>query len=222
MTISEVHGLRGQNRVTEAYEAARQVYSVDKSPAASEMMFGAAVDMLKLNVAEGRMDEARRIGLALQRLFLRMDEQREDMREALAACQELLSVEKEKETSEDDVPNHLKMGAWGENLAAAYLRDKGYVVMERDWHSGHRDIDIIARQNECVVFVEVKTRRDDYFIQPEQAVNYQKLKNLQRSINHYLKYRRIDNPWRFDIISIIGDKDDMTPKIHHMENVPLY
>lgn len=64
---------------------------------------------------------------------------------------------------------HNDMGKWGENVAADYLRRNGYVIRERDWRSGKRDIDIIAVTPDgiTVVFVEVKTRLPDSVISPE-------------------------------------------------------
>ncbi|MBR0274834.1 MAG: YraN family protein [Prevotella sp.] len=113
------------------------------------------------------------------------------------------------------------MGIWGEELVVAYLREKGYVIMERDWHSGHRDIDIIARKDDCVVFVEVKTRRNAFFAAPETAVNYQKQRNLRRAINHYVKYRHIDSRFQFDIITVVGQPGDEHPDIQHLEDVDI-
>ena len=49
---------------------------------------------------------------------------------------------------------HNELGQWGENLAAEYLCSKGYVIIDRDWRSGHRDLDIIAEDGDVVVFVE--------------------------------------------------------------------
>ena len=75
----------------------------------------------------------------------------------------------------EDGPAHLQTDVWDEELAAAYLREKGYVILERDWHSGYRDIDIIAQKDCTIVFVEVKTRSSSDFLDPITAVNRQKL-----------------------------------------------
>ena len=75
----------------------------------------------------------------------------------------------------------------GEIVAEEHLRAKGYAIIERDWHSGHKDIDIIAKQGAEYVFIEVKTRTSNDFMAPEQAVNTQKLRNLRIAINHYIK-----------------------------------
>ena len=66
---------------------------------------------------------------------------------------------------------HNELGKWGEDLASDYLEQKGYTIMERDWKSGRRDIDIIARDGNIVVFVEVKTRRSSVFGEPEEAID---------------------------------------------------
>ena len=116
---------------------------------------------------------------------------------------------------------HNEMGRWGEEVAACYLIRKGYTIVERDWKSGHRDIDIIAvDENRTVVFVEVKTRRNRLFGEPEESVDYRKLRNLKAAINHYVKYRRIDNEIRFDIITVVGTIGS-EPEIDHLIDVPL-
>lgn len=113
-----------------------------------------------------------------------------------------------------------EFGHWGEEVAADYLESKGYRILERDWRSGHRDIDIVARNVDSVVFVEVKTRRTNDFGEPYEAVNYQKKRNLLSAINHYIKYKSLDLHTRFDIISIVA-QDMSKPEIQHFEDVRL-
>ena len=103
---------------------------------------------------------------------------------------------------------HNDLGKWGEDLAADYLQRKGYMILERDWKSGHRDL---------VVFVEVKTRRNRIFGDPVDAVGYQKIRNLQQAANHYVKYRCINRDIRFDIVCITGTADSETD-IEHIED----
>ena len=112
---------------------------------------------------------------------------------------------------------HNDLGKWGERLAADYLQGRGYVIMERDWKSGHRDIDIIAQDGDTIVFVEVKTRRNNDFTDPVDAVGYQKIRNLQQAANHYVKYSHIDGDIRFDIISIVGTPDSHA-EIEHIKD----
>ena len=115
---------------------------------------------------------------------------------------------------------HNDTGKWGEDLAAKYLEEKGYTIVERDWKSGRRDIDIIALDDDVVVFVEVKTRRNRLFGDPEESVDYHKLQNLQQAISHYLKFRNIRQDIRFDIISVVGTIGS-EPDIQHIQNVAL-
>ena len=115
---------------------------------------------------------------------------------------------------------HNDTGKWGEDLAVAYLEKKGYTIVERDWKSGRRDIDIIALDDDVVVFVEVKTRRNRLFGDPEESVDYHKLQNLQQAISHYVKFKHIRQEIRFDIISIVGTVGT-DPDIQHIQDVTL-
>lgn len=116
---------------------------------------------------------------------------------------------------------HNELGKWGEDKASEFLQRNGYKIIERDWKSGRRDIDIIATDGKDVIFVEVKTRRNRLFGNPEEAVDYRKLQSLRLAINHYIKYRRINFNVRFDIISVVG-MIGQEPEINHIIGVPLY
>jgi putative endonuclease len=116
---------------------------------------------------------------------------------------------------------HNELGKWGEDQAAAFLEHHGYRIIERDWKSGRRDIDIIATDGNEVVFVEVKTRRNRLYGEPEEAVDYHKLQSLRIAINHYIQYHRINSEVRFDIITVVG-MIGREPEIDHIKNVPLY
>ena len=220
MTAKDIFELRKQGHKEEAYEAARALYASDKSPYASLAMFWTAVDMLRLRVNEGHLDEVEKIFLALERLLPAVPDKDGRVNDAFVNCRNLLAKGNTRQHQQGEKPEHLQTGSWGEELAADYLRDKGYVILERDWHSGHRDIDIIAQQDGYIVFVEVKTRRSTDFGSPAQAVDYHKQQNLLRAINHYIHYRHLDMPWRFDVISIVGLPGGH-PDIEHIEDFTL-
>ena len=101
---------------------------------------------------------------------------------------------------------HNETGKWGEELAALYLTRLGYNIMERNWRSGHREIDIIALDPDkyTIVFVEVKTRSSDTLTQPEDAVDHDKTRNLGIAASHYATANDLTNRLRFDIVSVIG------------------
>ena len=84
-----------------------------------------------------------------------------------------------------------------------------------------RDIDIVAIDDDTLVFVEVKTRRSRMFGEPEDAVDYRKRQSLQQAINHYIKSNRVHSEVRFDIISIVGTIGS-EPEIDHIKDVSLY
>ena len=128
-----------------------------------------------------------------------------------------------KETQKAKVlPTNNELGAWGEEQAADFLRHKGYTILERDWKSGHRDIDIIATNGQVVVFVEVKARRNRVFGEPEDAVDYKKMRNLRAAMNHYIKFKNIRQDIRFDVITVVGTPYQGEADITHIEDVPTF
>ena len=116
---------------------------------------------------------------------------------------------------------HNELGKWGEDLAAAFLEEKGYEIIERDWKSGHHDLDIIAQEGNKLVIIEVKTRRNRLFGNPEEAIDYKKRQSLQSAINHYVKSHRHYGSVRFDVISIVGIPGS-EPEIDHIKDVTLF
>ena len=221
LTASDVFELRKQGRIEEAYEAIRQLYASDKGHYTSLAMFWTANDILKKRLNEGRIDEAEKISAALERMLPNVPDQEGWVGKAFKRSKDLLEKAQQHVRQQEEGPAHLLTGVWGEGLAAAYLRDKGYVILERDWHSGHRDIDIIAQQGGITVFVEVKTRGSSDFADPIDAVDLKKQKNLLLAINHYIRYKRITSAWRFDVISIVGKPGNNNPEIDHIEDFQL-
>ena len=65
---------------------------------------------------------------------------------------------------------HNELGKWGEEIAARFIEKNGYEILERDWKSGHHDLDIIARDEDTLVIIEVKTRRSRHRVyRPQEA-----------------------------------------------------
>lgn len=112
---------------------------------------------------------------------------------------------------------HNELGIGGEERASAYLLDLGYRVLERDWKSGRKDLDIIAMDGETLVFVEVKTRRDRLFGNPEDAVSGRKIRNIVSCADAYLRLKAIPlgTPVRFDIISVVSNAN--TFELRHIK-----
>lgn len=114
---------------------------------------------------------------------------------------------------------HNDLGRWGEDFAADYLQDKGYIIRDRDWHFGKRDIDIVALTDDAatVVFVEVKTRTGDELSDPIDAVNRQKVRHLGIVANNYIKQFEVVEQVRFDVITIVGT-NKQNARLEHIED----
>ena len=112
---------------------------------------------------------------------------------------------------------HNDLGKWGEDVALAYLLDQGYRLLDRNWHQGHRDLDLIMQQDDTLVIVEVRTRRNNLFMDPEQTVDALKMLSLSKAANAYIRLHRISVNIRFDIVAITGTpSSDFT--INHIED----
>lgn len=98
--------------------------------------------------------------------------------------------------------NSQKYGAWGEEMAVAHLISAGYQVLERNWRAGHLEIDIIAKTGETLVIVEVKSRKNNTFGEPEIFVNKRKQGFLIKAANHYVLEKNLELEVRFDIVAV--------------------
>ena len=109
---------------------------------------------------------------------------------------------------------HNELGKRGEELAADYLREKGYRILETNWRFGRNELDLIAKDRDTLVVVEVKTRRKNTISEPEMAVNREKQRSIIRSANAFVKIRKWNIEVRFDIISILISEE--TEEINHI------
>jgi putative endonuclease len=107
------------------------------------------------------------------------------------------------------------LGQTGEEKAKALLLSKGYKILHSNWKSGRREIDIIAENEDFIVFVEVKTRTDEQILHPSKAVTSEKQKSIIYAAESYLKSHNVNKESRFDIISVISN--NKTEKVEHIE-----
>lgn len=116
--------------------------------------------------------------------------------------------------------NKRTLGEIGEDIAVDFLTSKGFQILERNFFHGHGEIDIIAvdPDEECLVFVEVKTRNSLEFGDPAYAVNKKKIAQLKKIAELYLATKNIeDQDCRFDVITILL-VDSENPQIEHYIN----
>ena len=118
-------------------------------------------------------------------------------------------------------PAHLETGKWGERIAVRYLkRVAGFRILGSRVRVGDRDeLDIVARDQATLVFVEVKTRRSVRFGRPSDAIDRHKRHTLSRGAVRYIG--KLRNPrvyFRFDVVEVIGQPGDPDPLVNHIEN----
>ena len=113
---------------------------------------------------------------------------------------------------------HNTVGLDGENLAANWLKEKGYEIMYRNWRHSYYEIDIIALKNKMLHFIEVKCRNASPFGFPEDSVTKKKFKYLKRAADEFL-FRNPGHKWiQYDILSITLHKNK-EPEYFLLEDV---
>ena len=112
--------------------------------------------------------------------------------------------------------NHILKGRMGEETAVKFLLLKGYQILERNWRFGRKELDIIARDRDINVFLEVKSRRTMGDERYDELVNQSKQRAIISAANAYMIGNSLTGEMRFDVVFIIGQGDE--PHIEHIEN----
>jgi putative endonuclease len=111
-------------------------------------------------------------------------------------------------------------GTQGEKLASDYLKKLGYQMVAKNFTIRGGEIDLIAKDRNILVFIEVKTRYSHQFGLPEEAINYYKLKALTRAGQIYAKMIGWgEQPVRWDLIAIDYTEDRQNPRINHLKSI---
>lgn len=108
------------------------------------------------------------------------------------------------------------LGKEGEVKASKYLINKGLNILHSNWKSGYCEIDIIAKDQNMLVIVEVKTRSSDHFGNPSDAVKSNKHRNLFKATEEYISQSGFEGEIRFDIIAIYLENGEWI--IEHYED----
>jgi len=109
-----------------------------------------------------------------------------------------------------------KIGQWGEETAAAHLHQRGYEILARNARTPYGEIDIIAKQGDITVFIEVKTLTSSKNFFPEQNVTARKREHMLACAEYYAAENEIEH-WQIDVVAVEG-KQGLEPKITHFEN----
>jgi putative endonuclease len=109
----------------------------------------------------------------------------------------------------------IKTGSDGENLAAAFLVQKGFEIVERNYRFKHAEIDIIVKRENWLIFIEVKTRKSNAFGEPEEFVDEFKARKIFEAAEHYIFSKDWHGHVRFDVVAV---KPGIVPEIVHFED----
>ena len=110
-------------------------------------------------------------------------------------------------------------GNLGEKLAVGFLQKQGYHILQTNYRCPEGEVDIVARRKDCLVFIEVRTRRSQEFGSPEESITPAKMDKLRRVAAHY-RQTHDDTPasWRIDVVAIEMDRQNRPLRIEHIEN----
>ncbi len=110
----------------------------------------------------------------------------------------------------------LTLGKWGEEAAARYLRKRKFKIIARNFRCSVGEIDIVARHRDVLVFVEVKTKREEGFIPPEASITGDKKRQIIKAAGYYLKKLRLkDQRCRFDVVAVVAGDGEKPEAIRH-------
>ena len=115
-----------------------------------------------------------------------------------------------------------ELGFLAENIAARYLEGGGYEVIDKNYRQPWGEVDIIARKDEAVVFVEVKANsHETEGLDPEIRVDWKKLAKIKRVAAFYLEHEfgDMEREWQIDVISVTFDSVNKKAKIKHFKNI---
>ncbi len=111
------------------------------------------------------------------------------------------------------------LGIWGEEAAVEYLLGNGYEILTRNARTPEGELDIVARDNECLVFVEVKARSGRTHGSPEEALTDRKQRRLVRAAWSFLQERALtEDEWRIDVVAIEGSMARGVLRLDHYVN----
>ena len=115
--------------------------------------------------------------------------------------------------------DRVRLGRLGEELAGRFLRELGYQILTTNYRCPRGEVDIVAKDGEEVVFVEVRTRRSQAFGTPQESLTRPKIRRLVATCQDYLQgYGGADTNWRIDLVSVRLDQGNRVEDIDHLRH----
>ncbi len=118
------------------------------------------------------------------------------------------------------IMDHRKL-VWkkGEAIAREYLESKGYEILEQNYRTRYAEIDIVAKKENMLIFVEVRTKTGEMFGLPEETINKKKLEKLWRNAEAYVKMKRWQGQYRIDAVCVVLNQDNSVRRMEHYQNI---
>jgi len=115
--------------------------------------------------------------------------------------------------------DNLKTGKIGEEIARKYLTEKGYKIIEQNYKTKYAEIDLIGREGNELVFVEVRTKKGEDFGAPEETINNKKMRKLWGNARAYAAWKKWKGPYRVDAVCVVLRYNNIVERINHYENI---
>ena len=110
-------------------------------------------------------------------------------------------------------------GIRGERLASDFLINKGYRIIETNFRCPHGEVDIIVSNRDCLVFVEVRSKKSLSFGTPEESITWHKMERLRAIAAHYRQtHDNLPPLWRIDVVAVEMDRKGRPSRMEHIEN----
>ncbi|MBF8267397.1 MAG: rnhB [Dehalococcoidia bacterium] len=120
-------------------------------------------------------------------------------------------------------PHNKRLGDAGEMAARGYLQGKGYTILETNFRSPYGEVDVVAQEGDCLVFVEVRTRAGNDFGRPEESITPSKERRLIATAETYIQSRPgLPSQWRIDLVAVEVDRRGRIKRIEQTENAVSY
>ena len=116
---------------------------------------------------------------------------------------------------------NLEIGRLGEVIAKRYLQNKGYRIIAQNYRTRYAEIDLIARSKDILVFIEVRTRKDEQLGTPEESIKRAKIRRLIRNAQAYMARMNYAGECRIDAICVVLDGTGRVSRTNHYENITI-
>ncbi len=119
--------------------------------------------------------------------------------------------------------NKRELGKKGESIAENYLRNRGYKIIERNFRTKYAEIDIVAKKDDTLIFIEVRSKSGGNFGTPEETINKEKKWRLRQNAAGYINFKRYEGQYRIDVICVIFSKNESyeVERMNHYQNIFL-